>query len=264
MRLRFMLAAAALVAGTLAVSAASAAPVYMRSTVEQPWGVNTNEDAMDAVFGAGNWDDLRYETADAASVFSGANHFVFMEGGDSNADELETFLTANIAAIEAWVAAGGRLLLNSAPNEGDGMSFGFGVTLNSNCCDDASNPATATDGTHPIFAGPATPVATDYTGSFFAHSIVTGAGLSSILEGDAGTILAEMSVGSGLALFGSMTTDNFHDPQPQAHNLRINIIAYTAGATPPPPPDGDVPEPMTVALLGLGVLGLGALRRRAI
>ena len=44
------------------------------------------------------------------------------------AAELETFLTANITLIENWVASGGKLLLNAAPNEGDGMSFGFDGT----------------------------------------------------------------------------------------------------------------------------------------
>lgn len=54
--------------------------VYMRSNVGAPWGQNTNEQAMDQVFGAGNWDDLRYETGNVAAIFSGANEFVFMEG----------------------------------------------------------------------------------------------------------------------------------------------------------------------------------------
>jgi hypothetical protein len=65
---------------------------YMRSSVGAPWGVSTNEAAMNAVFGSGNWHDLRYETAIAADVFNPSINLVFMEGGDSNANEMEAFL----------------------------------------------------------------------------------------------------------------------------------------------------------------------------
>ncbi|HYV26383.1 MAG TPA: hypothetical protein VFA77_02550, partial [Candidatus Eisenbacteria bacterium] len=103
---------------------------YLRSVVGQPWGQTANETAMNRVFGAGNWLDLRYESVNAASLLSPSTSFIFMEGGDSNADEMEAFLNANMATIQTWLSAGGRLFLNAAPNEGNGMSFGFGVTLN--------------------------------------------------------------------------------------------------------------------------------------
>ncbi len=124
-----ILVAAGLISSII-IQSASATPVYMRSTVGAPWGQNTNETAMDTVFGNGNWDDLRYETVNVASLFSASNEFIFMEGGDNNADELETFLTTNLVAMQDWVSAGGRLFINAAPNEGDGMDFGFGITLN--------------------------------------------------------------------------------------------------------------------------------------
>ena len=38
------------------------------------------------------------------------------------ANELEDFLNDNIGSIEGWGASGGHLLLNSAPNEGDGWT----------------------------------------------------------------------------------------------------------------------------------------------
>jgi len=50
-----------------------------------------------------------------------------MEGGDVDATEMETFLTSNMAAIQNWVSNGGSLFLNAAPNEDNGMDFGFGL-----------------------------------------------------------------------------------------------------------------------------------------
>lgn len=206
--------------------------VYLRSTVGAPWEVSTNEGAMDAVFGPGNWADLRYETVDTGTLFSPDTLFIFMEGGDNNANALEAFLDANISRIEAWVTEGGRLLVNAAPNEGDGMSFGFGVDL---AYPDFAGAglASADDPSHPILTGPFTPVATAYTGNFFSHATVSGEGITSLLSNGAGnTVLAEGDFGLGLVLFGGMTTTNFHQPQPEAANLRANIISYTAGVEP--------------------------------
>jgi hypothetical protein len=42
-------------------------------------------------------------------------------------------------------------------------------------------------------------------------------------------VLGEKNYGAGHVLFGGMTTDNFHSPQPEASNLRANIIAYLSG-----------------------------------
>ena len=53
-----------------------------------------------------------------------------------NANALNTFLTANLSAMQSWVSNGGSLFINAAPNEGGNINFGFGVTLNWN------NPAT--------------------------------------------------------------------------------------------------------------------------
>ena len=210
-----------------------AAVAYVRSTVSQPWGATTNEQAMDLVFGAGGWDDLRYETVDPATLFSPAYSFIYMEGSDTNALELEAFLAANQAALEAWVTAGGKLLLNAAPNEGGVQAWGFGgVTLT--YPDFPANPGSAVDPAHPIWNGPFLPTATSFTGGSFAHASVAGPGLVSLIIDAGGKVhLAELpAFGSGAAIFGGLTTSNFWDPAPEALNLRANIIAYLATIIP--------------------------------
>lgn len=246
------------VIGTTAIilfggTSAEAANFYVRSTVGSPWGVDTNEQAMNLAFGAGGWNQAFFETTNAASLFSAANQFVYLEGGDSNADELETFLTANLSTIQSWVSAGGSLFVNAAPNEGNGMSYGFGgVTLN---YPDFGSSVSAVDASHPIFNGPFG-TTTSFTGNAFAHATVTGGGITSLIKNEfGGSVLAELLYGNGIALFGGMTTTNFQQPNPQALNLRANIIAYGAnyGATAIPTP---------ALLPGLIGMGIAAMRKR--
>ena len=200
---------------------------YVRSTAGAPWGSLSNETAMNRVFGTNNWQDLRYETVNVNTLLSPLSTFIYMEGSDSDATEMETFLNANINAIQNWVSNGGNLFLNAAPNEDNGMSMGFGVTL---LYPDATATGAAVLPAHRIFNGPFTPVGSTWTGNSFAHATVSGTGLTALIANTANghIVLGEKSYGAGHVLFGGMTTDNFHSPQPQAANLRANIIAYTS------------------------------------
>jgi uncharacterized repeat protein (TIGR01451 family) len=202
--------------------------VYLRSTVGPPWDVAVNETAMNRVFGTNNWQDLRFETVTPAALFTPATRFIYMEGSDATTLELQSFLTANLPLIQNWVAAGGRLLLNAAPNEGTGMSFGFGVTL---LYPDLTSAAGAVDLQHLIVTGPFTPGGVSWSGTSFGHATVSGTNLTALITNTANgrIVLAQQQYGAGLVLFGGMTTDNWHSPQPQAANLRANILSYTAG-----------------------------------
>jgi hypothetical protein len=203
--------------------------IYSNVTGGEPWFSTSNTTAMTTVFGAEGtgWNRAFFETVDPYAVFNSDNCFVFLEGSDGFAIEMETFLGANGTLIENWVASGGKLLLNAAPNEGDGMSFGFGGT--SLFYAYYTSTAVAMDGAHPIFNGPYTPAGTEYTGTSFGHATVTGAGLTNLMEdlfAPGNVVLAEKAWGDGMVMFGGMTTDNWHDPDPNAANLRANILSY--------------------------------------
>ena len=200
--------------------------VYLRSVLGAPWQVTTNEAAMNRVFGTAGWLDLRYETVNASNMLANAK-FVYMEGGDSNADAMEAFLAANSTAIQAWVNAGGNLFLNAAPNVGNGMSFGFDVELT---YPDFIDTGAVTNAAHPIFTGPFSPVGRSWSGSSLAHASVSGPGVFPLITNSSNdrVVLGEKTHGSGRVLFGGLTPDYFHWPEAEAANLRANILHYSA------------------------------------
>ena len=160
--------------------------VYLRSTAGAPWGENTNEQAMDLAFGAGNWDDLRFETVNIAALFSGATSFIVIEGERLHGrTRWKRSSPPTRPRSKSWVAGGGSVFINAAPNEGDGMSYGFGgVTLNYQ--DFGPSALTAMNGAHPIFNGPFLPAGTNFTGNFFSHANITGGGITGLIQDDNG------------------------------------------------------------------------------
>lgn len=200
---------------------------YVRSQVGSPWGRTTYEEDMDAVFGIGGWINARYETVNAVDLFSSANDFIYMEGSDDNANELEAFIATNKVKMEDWVFAGGTLFINSAPNEGNGMDMGFNVNL---IYSDSSGTSTAVDPNHPIFHGPFGVTGNTFTGNSFGHATVSGADLNPlIVDNNHGRfVLAEKTHGRGVVFFGGMTSRYYHNPKPQVTYLHRNIRMYQA------------------------------------
>ena len=230
MRLRpTLLAAVALTSFLCLDSSAQSTSNYIRSIDGAPWGQALNEASMDAVFGVGQWSDLRFETVNPAALFVPSTRFIFMEGSDQGAINLQSFLTANGAAISAWVNGGGRLFLNAAPNEGGQITTPFaGTTIDYPGF--SVDPTVASNGSHPVFLGPFVPITTSYTGTAFAHATVTNPGGTPVIVSGGGSLihLSERTIGGGFLMLGGLTTDNWHQPQPDAHNLRSNIIKYTS------------------------------------
>lgn len=193
-----------------------------------PWGDANYTQEMSTVFNS-NWHDFAYENLNPSLLFSDYYNFIYLEGSDGSANKMETFLGDNQQLVEDWVAAGNTLLLNAAPqgDEGDGMSFGFGgVQLNNSIFSDS---AFAVNAAHPIFNGPNLPVATAYQGNSFGHAIICPIGMNAtaILKSEDGNdLLVEAPWGNGKVFFGGMTASAFHQPDQEALNLKMNLLAY--------------------------------------
>ncbi len=214
----------AVATGGINLPPANGTRYYIRDS--DPWGTANNTQAMNAVFGVANYTTLNYAGAIPAVVFAPGTQFVFLEGADGNALALNTYITANITLIENWVSAGGRLFINSAPNQGGNMNWGFGgVVLNYNNPQGAVN---VINPLHPIEVGPFLPTGLNFTGGSYSHAHITGGGTTAIIQGGGFNVLTEKSWGTGLVLFGGITSPNFHAPLPNAQNLWQNIINYCA------------------------------------
>ncbi len=198
-----------------------------------PWGQTNNNTALDVKFGSGNYSIVN-SSANPAAIFNGSTCFVFIEGANNNSF-FPSYFNSNQTLIENWVANGGRLFLNVAPNGYGGISInaGFGGVFFNNAV--YSNSVTlSAQGISIINSGPSIPVATSYTGGSFAHTTVSGSGITSLIDGLGGaSVLAYKSWGSGVVLFGGLTAANYHSPSPQAQNNLNNIINFIGG-TPTP------------------------------
>ena len=199
---------------------------YMRSTVGTPWENTNIEEILNSTFGEGNWQDLRYETVNVDTLLSSDVRYIYMEGSDVLADELESFLTTHIQSFENWVQNGGVLFINAGAGEGNGMNLGFGgIEL---IYPNTASSVLATNLSHPVFNEPYIPVGTAWTGSSFSTASVSGLGLIALIveEGNESKIvLAEKDWGKGKVFFGGMTTSNFHNQVTQSENLRKNILS---------------------------------------
>src|SRR5699024_3097287 len=101
-----------LVASFLVTASAAFAQIAYMSGPSEPWDSSTNLSAMDLAFGSGNWTRLQFSGSNA-SALSGYS-FAYIDGGDGQTLNFDSFLTSNRTGLENWVAAGGRLYINAA------------------------------------------------------------------------------------------------------------------------------------------------------
>ena len=240
-----------------AVAAVAPSPGVVYATgSSDPWGNTSNDNAMSTAFGAGNWTkSYGFNTG----LFTGST-FVYLDGSDSNALALSAFIGGNQAFIENYVFSGGRLLINAAPNQGGSFNLGFGANLLYSGIEYTNSVSVTADG---IAAGLANGgIATNYTGNHFGHALVTGAGISNLVQGNdvSGIVFGGKQFGSGYVAFGGQTSTYYHDPVNDALALRVNELLYVANAV----PGNNVPEPAGLALFGVALAGMLVVRRRKV
>lgn len=223
---------------------------YISHSTNEPWGWSSNLDAMTTAFGSGNWARLNFNDPDMATIFTSATHFIFIDGSASNdVNEQITFFINHRTALENWVAAGGRLLLNGGADLPENL--GFGSLSNEYYDNNAGNDVRPVIVVGPLLSQPFDLTdQTEYTGSF-SHAKVSGDSLRPLILGTPRdvVILADKPYGDGFLVFGGMTVSNFHAPQPEGSQILINILHHAANSdiTPAAPEAGFIattPDPI--------------------
>ena len=230
----------------------------------EPWRREDNDDAMERVFGVGGWEEEYFETVNIGTgtdgLFSSNVDFIFIEGSDEGAYKLEAFLSTHGTALEGWVDAGGRLIINAATDESNSLSFD-GYYFDQGFY---SGYVEANDPTHTIFNGPYTPISDYYEGDAFGHAVIEGPGITPLIstsfDDPARVVLGEYRSGNGITLLGGMTMPYYHSAG-NPYNLRANIIHYTANVPLGPPDDTTAPvvDPPTHGFVTNSTLGTSAI-----
>jgi hypothetical protein len=215
-----------------------AAPVTASAVLleaeEAPWGSNFDEVAMEEALGSSGWERQEFATVQADSALGGLFapkvEFIFIEASDDSTEEAKGFVEAHRAELEAFVARGGSLFINSGTNQGVTIEFEGRQTGRTNGAE--SDTVEVTGAAGPIFDAPFPIASTYFTGSAFAAGDVSGAAVTPLLTyAEEGPDLGDVALGiydsgSGHVALGTMTMPEFQEPVKEAEELRIDLIAY--------------------------------------
>ena len=214
--------------------------VYLTDNNGEPWGSTSCVDAMNGVFGNGNYTTSYYQNVNANNLFIPGNCFILLEGGSDRDLLMNIFIAVNQVLMQNWVTAGGHLILNSAGWNTDiacgfgGVSIVLGIGFNNTSTNGYIFPG---QNAHPVFNNVTFPTGITWSGNWFAHDTILDNVGQPFIDGDLGKIATEQVYGSGKVIFGGMTSSSFHNPQPDADNLRKAIIDYFKVCAPPLPPN---------------------------
>ena len=210
---------------------------FVHAAVGLPWNHQNYIIELNSAFGDA-WHELIYEEVDANKLFSDSYNYIYLEGTDNNANEMEDFLTANQQLMEDWVAAGNSLFLNAGPREGNGMSFGFGgVNLVTGSYEDAF----ARKPIFPIFTGPRLPILTELSDDPYSYGAVIipeiipeNMDTTRVLVSTNGTdLVVKANWGDGQVLFGGLNLTGYGAPSIAKTNVKVNMHLYLSSVAIP-------------------------------
>ncbi len=205
-----------------------------------PFFNTSNTTCMNTVFGIGNWTQSYFETVDPYELFSDSSCFVFLDGSYNHVVPLDAFLQENQQLIENWVAAGGKLFLNSSGSEYEGahfyVNYGFDdtkIVMSYQVTDIKKQTGT----THPVYEGPYTPVGSSFSGFYASNAVIYGKDLDTLAHENLDgvivgaphldiPVLAEKQWGIGKVILSAWAPAQLIDPADRNMNLRQNIISY--------------------------------------
>lgn len=193
--------------------------------------------------------------------------FLFVDGGTAGGNTFRDWLNSNLTAVQNYVAAGGRLYIDSGRTSGTNtINAGFGGVQFARMTGPSANGNTgvAVDPTDPIFAnGAGTSWSASGNNDFASDYVIAPPGVGTPLITDQAsgrTLLLEQTWGNGMAWFGGFDATSMRPGSITPTSVLFqNMLQYMANTSPPNP---GVPEPDQIALLIVGVLGLLALHRR--
>ncbi|CAN5498171.1 hypothetical protein BH11ARM2_BH11ARM2_30850 [soil metagenome] len=265
---------AALFAGIVGSAAAQNVAYLSASRDSGPWGSQTYKEDFNKVFGEKGWTESTFEKSDDSLFDPGKTNLLVIEGGDWMADQMAEYINKNEDRLAKFVYEGGHLIINAAPNTGGDIAmFGGAVGLHYGWGDGDKREkdggsfnftATPNDYSHPIFNGPFGQVK-QLDGNYAGHATVwdkTGLFQPLLTGENGGTMLAQAQFGKGTAFIGGLTTpwtEAYWGSSDQWHTFNQNFLAYSAGDKFVPVTNA-VPEPTSMAFIGLGALAL--VRRR--
>jgi len=245
LRFRAAVGALALVAGIAVAGQAQAAgntKLYM-TDFSNPWGQDTEDQAMDVAFGSGNWDKVNgFDVSQLTAGYS----FIYLDGGDGASTNFNAFVNDNLAALQSFVSGGGHLMMNAGRWDQPDLNLGWGITLSAGY---SSTGVLTSDGLAAGLDGSG--AGTSWSGNWFSHDTVNGVG-TCYVAGESGCAFG----GTGNVFVGGQTAPYFQSGG--ALQLRANELLLAANGS-----SGAVPEPASWALMlvGFGAVG-GAMRAR--